>query len=279
MAKESYHVTPKGIVEGVGFNLAVNLFIIKYIYSHISNRHMDFSGDVYATIFDSMSSNQLYKIFNGEQAYIWTEERRNSICKNIGIDKEYLTPDGALPYKGPKAEGEFIKLKDVTLERKGAMPNDWVRYFYHKYRQEVVKNDVYEFYKKAFSNKKPQFAADLAWMQEGVSQKGKLLENAINHIEGELDRICDMSENELLLEYGKNSPVYKICYRLRHGQVARLKYGFAETIRSLNDIGVDEWSEFQIEQLEVFEKVLEKQLAFIRAAKACRDDGCTIIRL
>ena len=100
-----------------GFNVMVNLYILRYMYSHMNKAECfeDATGmrkksqDFHTTIIN-ISRQRLSRILNGERFEISKEERAN-LCNMFGIEAKYFLRNG-----------EIISIR--TLEE-----NDWKCFF------------------------------------------------------------------------------------------------------------------------------------------------------
>lgn len=208
-----------------GFNIAVNVYIIRYMYSHMVDKAKVFmvegserrkSVDLYGII--GMNRQKISRMVRGARFEI-SQRDREMLTHKLGLGSEYF-----------EGEGKYIALRGIDI-------NDWKCFFEDKYDVE----------------------ADKRLRARGTREERR---NSVKRVNKALE---DASRGEIVhKEYDTNTEVYQIYFYFKNGAVYQQETRLTTFIKALNDLRMTDWEdiEYDVEKLEAYNEKLREHLKY-----------------
>lgn len=209
-----------------GFNIAVNAYIIRYMYSHMEDKAKVFmvegserrkSVDIYRVV--GLNRQKISRMGKG-QRFEMSQRDRETIVGKLGIEDEYF-----------RAEGKYIELRAVN-------ENDWKCYFESIYDVEARRG------LRARGTEKER--------EESVKKVREALEEASR-------------EDIVHKEYGTNTAVYRIYYYFKNGAMYRQETRLTTFLKSLYNLQMTDWDaiEHDLNKMEKYSKKLGEHYKYL----------------
>lgn len=216
-----------------GFNIVVNIYIIRYMYSHMADKASLFmiegserrkSVDLYRVI--GVNRQKISRMVRGERFEV-SRRDKEMITSTLGIGDEYFAE-----------EGKYIELRSVSI-------NDWKCFFESKYPV-IARRDL-----RARGTAKER--------EESIAKVQNALEGA--------------SRGDIVhKEYDTNTKVYQVYYYFRNGAVYQQETRLTAFLNALYDLQMTDWDdiEYDLGKLEKYSEKLNEHCKYLSVLLAYR---------
>lgn len=259
MAAEKKKQNRNMLDEKSGFHVVVNFYIMRYIYSHMTGKHVTFRNDrgdttkresyIDFSVIVNTTRQRLNRMFQG-YSFEMSSSRIQELVYQFGLSEDYFNGKANSIQKA-----KYIEIDSLSLD-------DWKCFFNYKYT--LLKE-----------RKKRKSAG------ENITDKDiKQLRNVFYIMGKDADKIERAKVVEKKLEdifkngwlnsrYDENTDVYKVYYYFKYNR----KYGSKGVLenfkKTINSLKLSEWDaiEDQPKEMEEFIKRLEEHLEYIKTIK------------
>lgn len=217
-----------------GFNIRVNLYLLRYFWRQLKNKNVWGANNIYDGILGVYISRQRYaRIIEGDPFFLSPEDRK-SITGKLGIEGTYFEPGGRiLPIVGLNDEDwdqglEVLNTKDRDMRKKEADRDGLEGYTDVQMKAYVKLTNV---------------------LEEQASPK------MIEHM------------------YSSDDPLYRISYLFTRGDTYTERGHGRQLMKDLSALSVHEWKSIlndDTEMLKKYRDTLEKHLKYINALLVIR---------
>lgn len=222
-----------------GFNIRVNLYIIRYMYSHMekadvfmvnTNGKRRTSIDVYEYVV--ISRQRFARMLQGKNFEL-TKTEKDTIIGYYNINKDYFEKNGEIIPVHYFKENVFIR--DITRE-------DWECYFAQQYGKESV--------------------GEIIMPDEEIKERIKILQDALSDIVG---------KDYVPRHYDTAMPLYRIYYFFAGGHTFKEVSTLNKFLDSLERLRISDWEELAKNPIEIkkYLPLLKRHYEYIDAYIKC----------
>lgn len=211
-----------------GFNVMINLYVIRYLYSHMDNkakRFMDEGGqrkksnDFYLEI--GISRQRFQRILGGQRFEMSFKDRKY-LSGKFNIGDEYFN-----------GNGKAVELNLVS-------GTDWKAFFNHKY------------------------PGDGNAKKYGTWEPEKVLQERVGRVEKALSGL--LGKNVVENTYGTDTAIYRIHYYWKNGTACIVDSNLTVFTRALERLQIEDWAEIEndIKKMEKYRRKLAEHAEYLR---------------